>query len=364
MSPRTPYIAAALTAATLMSALWSSDARAAEDPLLPFAYNQKGLVSDAAGVAGAVVTIDPNLVDPWGLAFQPGGAFWVNDQGTGVATLYNGDGTKVNKTFTIPNPTSNKTMAGPTGLVWNPTASFVVPGTQLTSVFVFATFEGTIAAWAPNLPVAPTVAVTAVDNSKAGAVYTGLALGENAQGSFLYAANVHSGHIDVFDATFKPANAELTGSFSDPEIPVGFVPFGVQAIDGNIAVTYARQNPQQNFVLPAAGAGFVNIFDTNGNLIERLARAACSMPRGASPAPRPASAPRADRSSSAISATATSWPSMRPALSFTLWSTVSASRSRSLASGRCISAAARSRTRTPCSSRPVSGRARMACSGR
>jgi uncharacterized protein (TIGR03118 family) len=228
-------------------------------------------VADAATTAGAVVTVDPTLVDPWGLAFQPGGAFWVNDQATGVATLYDGNGTKVNKTFTIPNPTSNTALAGPTGLVWNPTSSFLVPGTQLTSVFVFATFEGTIAAWAPNLPVAPTVAVTAVDNSKSGAVYTGLALGVSPQGNFLYAANVNSGRIDVFDANFKPANAELTGSFADPEIPAGFVPFGVQELDGNIAVTYARQNPQKNFVVPAAGAGFVDIFDTDGNLIERLA---------------------------------------------------------------------------------------------
>jgi uncharacterized protein (TIGR03118 family) len=271
MSFKKPGIAAALTAATLIAALATSAAQA-EDPLTPFTYQRTGLVTDVAGVAGAAVTIDPTLVDPWGLAFQPGGAFWVNDRGTGVATLYGGDGSKVNSTFTIPNPTGNTAFAGPTGMIWNPTAkSFVVPGTQLTSVFVFATLEGTIAAWAPNLPVAPTVAVTAANNSKAGAVYTSLAFGVNQEGNFLYAANVNSGHIDVFDATFQPANAKLRGNFVDPALPAGFVPFGIQPIDGNLAVTYALQNPQKNFIVPTAGAGFVDIFDTNGQLLRRLA---------------------------------------------------------------------------------------------
>ena len=271
MSFKTRCIAAALTAATLMVAIPTSGAHA-EDPLTPFVYKRTGLVTDTAGVAGAAVTIDPTLINPWGLAFQPGGAFWVADQGTGVATLYNGDGSKVNATFTIPNPTGNTVSTGPTGMIWNPTGkSFVVPGTQLTSLFVFATREGTIAAWAPNLPVAPTVAVTAVDNSKTGAVYTGLAFGVAQQGTFLYAANVHSGQVDVFDAKFQPANAQLRGSFFDPALPAGFVPFAVQPLEGNLAVTYARQNPQKNFIVPGAGAGFVDIFDTNGNLLQRLA---------------------------------------------------------------------------------------------
>jgi uncharacterized protein (TIGR03118 family) len=272
MKFKTSRVAVALTAAALISAVLASSAHA-EDPLTPFVYKRTGLVTDVAGVAGAAVTVDPTLVDPWGLAFQPGGAFWVADQGTGVATLYGGDGTKVNSTFTIPNPSKGTAATGPTGMIWNPTGkSFVVPGTQLTSLFVFATLEGTIAAWAPNLPVAPTVAVTAVDNSKTGAVYTGLAFGVTQGGTFLYAANVNSGHIDVFDAKFQPASAQLPGSFFDPGIPAGFVPFNVQPLDdGNLAVTYALQNPQKNFILPTAGAGFVDIFDTNGDLLQRLA---------------------------------------------------------------------------------------------
>ncbi|MEJ0093286.1 MAG: TIGR03118 family protein [Methylocella sp.] len=133
------------------------------------------------------------------------------------------------------------------------------------------TFQGSITAWAPNLPVAPTVAVTAVDNSKAGAVYTSIELGENDKGAFIYAANVHTGKIDVFDSTFKPANAELTGTFADPQIPAGFTPFGIHNIQGNLAVTYAKQNASKSFITAGAGVGFVDLFDTEGNLLQRLA---------------------------------------------------------------------------------------------
>ena len=210
-----------------------------------FRYVQTNLVGDTAGSA---ITTDPALIDPWGLAFQPDGAFWVNDKGTGLATLYDGNGTRVNASFTIPTKVGGSGPSSPTGLVWNPTRGFLVPGTQLTSVFLFATLQGTLAAWAPNLPTNPTDAVAAVDNSGQGAVYTGLELGVNSQGAFLYAANVHSGRIDVFDSSFQ--QVQLVGDFSDPKIPSGFVPFGIHEVSGNLVVTYALQNAAKTFITP------------------------------------------------------------------------------------------------------------------
>ena len=281
MTFKIPLVAMALCAA----ALSSSSARAQDfgEHARAFIYQQTNLVADTPGIA---VTTDPLLQDPWGLAFQPNGPFWINDRAAGVATLYDGNGTKVPAVFTIPSPAGGGAKFSPTGLIWNPSRGFLVPGTQLTSLFVFATFEGAIAAWAPNLPVAPTDAVIAVDNSKAGASYTGLEFGVNDKGAFLYAANVKSGQIDVFDATFQPANAKLPGHFSDPRIPAGFVPFGIHAINGNLAVTYALQNAAKNFVTPAAGAGFVDIFDTSGNLVQRLAaRGLLNAPWGVATAP-------------------------------------------------------------------------------
>ncbi len=151
---------------------------------------------------------------------------------------------------------------------------------------MFATRQGTIAAWAPNLPVNPTVAVTAVDNSAAQAVYTGLEFGVTDKGVFIYAANVNSGLVDVFDTNFQPAGDKLTGNFTDPRVPTGFVPFGIHAVDGNIVVTYAKQNSAKNFITTGIGLGFVAIYDTNGNLIEHLlGRGQLNAPWGVARAP-------------------------------------------------------------------------------
>jgi uncharacterized protein (TIGR03118 family) len=281
MNTKSSLLTAALAAAVVASV---GTPALASDPFSgPFEFTQTNLVADTQGIA---VTTDPLLVDPWGLAFVPGGAFWVNDKGTGVATLYTGTGTKNPNVFTVPNPVSSTAASNPTGLVWNPSSGFPVPGTKLPSVFIFATLQGSIAAWAANLPVNPTDAVTAVDNSKAGAVYTGLEFGVNDQGTFIYAANVHSGQIDVFDTNFQPANAKLPGQFMDSKIPAGFAPFGIHAVEGNLVVTYAMQNAAKTFITPAAGAGFVDIFDTNGNLLQRVGRrGALNAPWGVALAP-------------------------------------------------------------------------------
>src|SRR5439155_128818 len=54
-------------------------------------YQQTNLVSDIAGVA---LFTDKNLVNPWGLSHPPKGPWWVSDNGTGLSTLYNGNGRK------------------------------------------------------------------------------------------------------------------------------------------------------------------------------------------------------------------------------------------------------------------------------
>ncbi len=225
-----------------------------------------------SNVPGQALELDPSLVDAWGVAFVPNGAFWVNATGSGLSVLYDGSGAKIPASFTVPAPAGSAGPSAPTGIVWNPSSGFAVPGTKLASVFIMSTLNGTIAAWAGGLPSNPTVAVTAVDNSKAagGASYTGLAFGTTGNGAFLYAPNIATGRIDVFNASFAPANSQLAGSFADPEIPAGFTPFNVAAIDGNLVVAYARQNPAHSFVVPGAGAGYVAIFDTDGRLLRNV----------------------------------------------------------------------------------------------
>lgn len=226
-------------------------------------YQQHNLVSDGALPADHT---DPNLVNAWGIAFNPNGPVWVADNGTGVSTIYDGDGNKNPLEVTIPD-------GKPTGIVFNGfDKEFVVSqgNASGTSRFIFASENGFIDAWAPNVPALLSIqAFQVVDSSGSGAVYKGLALAGNGTGHFLYASDFHNRKIDVFDKDFKPA--KLDGSFDDPTIPQDFAPFGIQNLNGDIYVTYAKKKPGTDDDLAGPGNGFVNVFDANGNLIRRVA---------------------------------------------------------------------------------------------
>ena len=237
-------------------------------------YQRTNLVSDIAGVARFT---DANLVNPWGLSHSPTSPWWVSDNGTGVSTLYQGNGTSVPLVVTIPPPKGGTGPSAPTGNVFNSVSStnpddFVVRknGKSGPSLFIFDTEDGTISGWNPNVDL--THAVLAVDNSSSGAVYKGLAQGSNASGNFLFAANFHAGTVDVFNRHFQ-----LVSSFSDAKLahtcPLPgqcYAPFGIQNIGGNLYVTFALQKPDKHDDLSGPGRGFVDVFDTHGNLLRRL----------------------------------------------------------------------------------------------
>jgi uncharacterized protein (TIGR03118 family) len=58
--------------------------------------------------------------------------------------------------------------------------------------------------------------------------------------------------------------------FIDPNIPSGYAPFGIRNLNGNIFVTYAKQDEAKEDDVPGPGHGFVTVFDSNGNFIRRL----------------------------------------------------------------------------------------------
>jgi uncharacterized protein (TIGR03118 family) len=233
---------------------------------------------------------DPVLQNAWGIAFSPAGSpFWVNDNHTGCSTLYDGAGNKIPLQVSIPLPGNiiaggscqafdannppNPTPAAPTGIIWNPSAAFLVPGTKIPALFIFDTEDGTLSAWAGGLNPA-TNAVIAADNSASGAVYKGLAFGVNAKGAFLFATNFSAGTIDVFGPTganglFTPATTD--GGFVDPSLPAGYAPFGIASIDGDLFVTYAKQDAEKHDDAAGPGHGFVDVFDTDGHLLRRFA---------------------------------------------------------------------------------------------
>jgi uncharacterized protein (TIGR03118 family) len=274
------FLSALMTTITISLLSSTSIARADEDNDQRNAYVVTPLVSDLKGAAFQ----DPVLQNAWGVAFTPAGSpFWITDNATGCATLYDGDGTKVALQVSIPlpggavpptdckpvNPIATPTPAAPTGIIWNPTTNpataFLVPGTTLPASFIFDTEDGTISAWTSPA----TSASLAVDNSAGGAVYKGLAFAVNENGGFLYATNFRAGTIDVFDHNYKPATTE--GGFVDPDIPAGFAPFDIKEIDGVLFVSYAKQDAQKHDDVAGPGNGFVDVFDTDGHLLRRFA---------------------------------------------------------------------------------------------
>jgi uncharacterized protein (TIGR03118 family) len=266
--PRALAIAVALTAILSLSIFGVARTRAAT--ALGF-YQQTNLVSD---LPGAAAVTDPHLVNAWGMSHSPTSPWWISDNGTGVSTLYNGNGAPFPLgsplVVTIPPPLGSPagTLAAPTGNLFNSSSGFIVTknGKSGHPNFIFATEDGTISGWSPA--VDPTNAILAVDHSASGAVYKGLALGSNSSGDFLFATNFHNGTVDVFDTHYAPAS--LAGSFADPGIPTGFAPFGIANLHGQLYVTYAKQNAARHDDVAGPANGFVDIFDTNGNLIRRL----------------------------------------------------------------------------------------------
>jgi uncharacterized protein (TIGR03118 family) len=221
-------------------------------------YRQTNLVSDIPNLAQI---IDPNLVNPWGISMSATSPFWAANNVTSTATLYGGD---VGATPATKNPLVVTIPGGaPTGTVFNGSSDFVITagGGTGPARFIFASITGNIAAWR-----AGTAAIIASSNS--GHVYTGLAIGNNGSANFLYAADFANAKIDVFNNAF--AAATLAGNFTDPALPAGFAPFNIQNIGGKLYVMYAKVDPMTGEDEAGPGNGFVTVFDTNGNFLQRL----------------------------------------------------------------------------------------------
>jgi uncharacterized protein (TIGR03118 family) len=215
------------------------------------------LVSDQPGVAPVT---DPNLVNAWGLVAGPTSPWWVANNGSETSTLYDGLGTP----FPAASPLVVGVPGNPTGTVFNGGANFKVSNgtTDVSSKFIFATESGTILGW----PGGVTAAVQAVDNSPSGAVYKGLAI----DGDTLYATDFANGRVDMFDGSWAPIVSP--GAFTDPYLPswLGYAPFGIQQINGNIFVTYAKQQAGSTDEADGQGLGIVDEYSSTGVFEQRV----------------------------------------------------------------------------------------------
>lgn len=214
-------------------------------------YQVTNLVSNQIGQGKH---IDPLMVNAWGLVHAPGSPFWVSDQGSGWSTLYNGNGAIQGLKVLIPSA-SGAGPGSPTGIVFNGSQDFQIQGHP--AIFLFAALDGTISGWAPQ--VSPNQSFIQVDNSAAGAVYTGLAVTSNATGNVLFAADIVNNKVDMYDSNFM-----WVKSFTDPSVPAGFAPFGIQDINGLVYVAFASQS--------LAAGGFIDVFAEDGTFVKTLAQ--------------------------------------------------------------------------------------------
>jgi uncharacterized protein (TIGR03118 family) len=226
-----------------------------------FNYNVVNLVSDVDEYDP--LHIDTNLVNAWGMAFGPSGGIWVSAADKGLSTIYNKNGVTLRPPVSIAF-NGDPNGGAPTGQVFNPTTSFVIPATSQVSHFIFATENGTIAAWASG-----DSAITVADRSGQEAVYKGIEMVNNNGTWMLYAADFHNGHVDAFDASFNYVSSSM---FSDPTIPAGFAPFNIRKLGNKLFVAYAKQLAPDNEDDEAGpGNGYVNIFNLDGSFVRRFA---------------------------------------------------------------------------------------------
>jgi uncharacterized protein (TIGR03118 family) len=247
--------------------------------------DQTNLVSNIPGLAKFT---DPDLVNAWGISSGPTLPFWISDNGTGLATLYSVPNSGPPSASRVPLagtilPATGAATSAPTGQVFNDTTGFDLKNGRGKALFLFTSEDGAITGWNGGAD-----AVVKVDNGNTdplkNSVYKGLAI-SNDNGGTLYATNFRFGRIDAFDSNFSPTLTAPT-DFVDPNLPKGYAPFNDKVINGELYVTYAKQDAAKHDDEAGAGNGFVDIFNLDGTLKERLiSRGALDSPWGLQIAP-------------------------------------------------------------------------------
>ncbi len=228
----------------------------------PPSYQQVNLVSDTAGYGAA--RTDALLGNAWGIAIGPTGAFWISANHSGSSVIYGNDGAQLRGPITTPFGGAHA-GASPTGVVYNSTTDFLIPGLG-ASTFIYATENGVLTAW--NSSTGDSSMLVA-SRSAVSAVYKGLTIANDGASNFIYAADFHNAKIDVYDRNFAYVT---TKPFTDPNIPAGYAPFNIKNIGGQLYVTYAKQlGPDNKDDQAGAGNGYVDIYTPAGVLVKRFA---------------------------------------------------------------------------------------------
>ena len=235
------------------------------------AYHVQRLVSDRQGRAAHS---DAHLVNAWGLAASPTGPWWTANEASSTSTLYSGAGRKQLLTVQV--------AGGPTGVAWYAGKQLRVTagGVSDPARFVYACEDGKLRAWTPTVPKGwSTQSEVVVDEGATAAVFRGVAI----DGSRVFATDFHNARVNVYDAQWH--RLRLPGAFVDESIPAWYAPFGIQAIDGRVFVTYVYRAPVNGNDAPTGG--YVDEFDRDGRLVARVQHAGVlNAPWGLAQAPR------------------------------------------------------------------------------
>jgi uncharacterized protein (TIGR03118 family) len=249
--PRRLAVALALAATLVVAGVPASAA-------VDNAYTVHPLVAD---VSGEAQTTDTNLVNAWGLVAGPTTPWWVVDNETDKSTVYNASSG-------APPLLTVGVDGGPTGTVFHNATTdpmnFVLPAGGAAR-FIFASEDGVLRGWnGGGSAQVPTQDVVA------DASYKGLATGQTASGPRLYAADFHNAQVDVFDGAW---HLVASAGFTDPGLPDGYAPFGIQTIGSKVFVAYAKKDEEEEDEEQAGqGLGFVDAYDTSGHLLGRVAQ--------------------------------------------------------------------------------------------
>jgi uncharacterized protein (TIGR03118 family) len=214
-------------------------------------YTVTNMVSNQKGIAKHR---DKALLDGWGVAYAPRGPFWVGDSNSGVSTYYTGKGKKVGE-ITVPGGLPGF-PSQPTGVIYNSTSDFQISenGNTAPALFLFASFDGTISGWNPE--VDPSASVIMINDVEQYTWFTGLAIGNYQGANYLYGVDTTYAIVRIYDASFK----EVT-FFQDKKLK-GYIPFNVQIINNQLWILFYTVDNK----------GAVEIFDLAGNFVKHFSR--------------------------------------------------------------------------------------------
>ena len=229
------------------------------------AYKVTNLISD--GSVPAAVT-DSSFLNPWAMSVS--GTWWISNANTGFNYVVSSTTSTISFKVIVP-PASGTGTGFPAGSVTTASSVGMILPNGTKASFLFATLDGTISGWNSKLGTANAVCQIVINNSSAGASYPGLALLNTATASYLLVPNFGTGNsVEVYDSNFK--STKLAGSFTDPNLPSGYAPFSIHILNNQVYVAYALRTASAPYrTVDAVGNGVVDVFDTNGNFVSRVA---------------------------------------------------------------------------------------------